>query len=129
MDDLVSAKPEHVALRRTGIAGTNSRYSARSAILEELASEIKRLGVGKHVLPFTFKNGAGHAHIAQADLLSSKHIRDNRSWKEYQWPEKAPSLDEGFPSFIYFASGRLDAPCFSLCRSPSVSHKQEVLRL
>jgi three-Cys-motif partner protein len=69
-----------------------------SAILEELANEIKQLG-GRHVLPFTFRNPAG-TRTSHKLIFVSKHFRGYEIMKDIMAKESSTE-DEGVPSFAY----------------------------
>jgi GMT-like protein len=95
-----------------------------AAILEELASEIKRLG-GKYVLPFTFKNASG-TRTSHKLIFVSKHFRGYSIMKSIMAAESS-THDEGVPSFIYSPADASMPLLFSLSQ-PLSELKQSLLR-
>jgi hypothetical protein len=79
-----------------------------SAILEELASEIKALG-GRFVLPFTFRNAAG-------------------TRTSHKLAKESSTEDEGVPSFMYSPADTSMPLLFSLTR-PLSAMRHDLLRM
>jgi hypothetical protein len=84
-----------------------------SAILEELANEIKQLG-GRNVLPFTFRNPAG-TRTSHKLIFVSKHFRGYEIMKDIMAKESSTE-DEGVPSFAYSPADASMPLLFSLAQ-------------
>jgi three-Cys-motif partner protein len=84
-----------------------------SAILEELANEIKRLG-GRYVLPFTFRNPSG-TRTSHKLIFVSKHFRGYEIMKDIMAKESSTE-DEGVPSFAYSPADASMPLLFSLAQ-------------
>ena len=84
-----------------------------SAILEELAEEIKVLG-GKFVLPFTFRNASG-TRTSHKLIFVSKNFRGYEIMKDIMAKESSTE-DQGVPSFTYSPADASMPLLFSLAQ-------------
>jgi three-Cys-motif partner protein len=95
-----------------------------SAILEELAMEIRSLG-GKFVLPFTFRNAEG-TRTSHKLIFVSKHFRGYDIMKGIMAKESS-TTDEGVPSFQYSPADATMPLLFSL--QQPMSKLKDMLRV
>jgi len=95
-----------------------------SAILEEMAKEIKDLG-GQYVLPFTFRNATG-TRTSHKLIFVSKHFRGYEIMKDIMAKESSTE-DQGVPSFTYSPADASMPLLFSLAQ-PLGRLKADLLR-
>ena len=94
-----------------------------SAILEELAEEVKALG-GKFVLPFTFRNASG-TRTSHKLIFVSKNFRGYEIMKDIMAKESSTE-DQGVPSFTYSPADASMPLLFSLAQ-PLTKLKEDLL--